>query len=443
MVGWSILNNLISVMLIYFYLPPKNSGLAPMIPDITYLGIFSVLALIAAGGRLFDAIIDPMIAWTSDRSKSRRGRRIPFMRVGWIPAFVFCIIVFHPLFRHECRENITWLIFSLSLFYIFLTIYFIPYNALMPELAPGGRDKVRISTWLSLAYMLGLIIAAQTPLLADLLKEKLEMHERINSFQVSIGVLCTIAGVFLMIPSYRIDEKACCYGEPARIPFLKSLGQTLRNYNFRLFLFADFSYFMAIAIISSGMLYYLRVLLNLKEAMGSSVFGIMIFVSLLFYPLVLHISKYIQKKILISSGLIALGCIFLAIYFLGRMPFRPEIQIYLFALLAALPVAMLGIIPYAIIAEIAQLDSLRTGLGKEGMYFAVRNFFYKLGMTAGIMCFTILTIWGKDPGDDLGIRLNGIFGFVLCVTAGLVFLTFKEKKIVAEINKRIKAKKGT
>ena len=308
----------------------------------------------------------------------------------------------------------------------------------MPELAPGGRDKVRLSTWMSLAYVLGLIFAAQTPLLADLIRKKIEMNERIYSFQVSIGILCAMAGIFLMIPSFRINERACCQGEPARIPFFTSLKQTLGNYNFRLFLFADFSYFMAVAIISSGMLYYLRVLLDLKEAMGSTVFGLMIIVSLLFYPLVLHVSKFVQKKILISTGLISLGCIFLGICFLGKLPFRPEAQIYLFALLASVPVAILGIIPYAIIAEIAQLDSLRTGLRKEGMYFAVRNFFYKLGMTAGIMCFTILTLWGKDPGDDLGIRLNGIFGFVLCVVGGLVFLTFKEKKIIAEINERMK-----
>ena len=164
MVGWSILNNIISVMLIYFYLPPINSGLEPLIPNIILLGIFSVLALIAAGGRLFDAIIDPFIAWLSDRSDSRLGRRIPFMRRSWIPAFVLCIIVFSPINRHESGENIAWLVCSLSLFYIFLAVYFIPYNALMPELAPGGHDKIRLSTWLSLAYMTGLIISSQTPL---------------------------------------------------------------------------------------------------------------------------------------------------------------------------------------------------------------------------------------------------------------------------------------
>ncbi len=436
MAGWSILINLVSVMLIYIYLPPQNTGLKILIPAVVYLGIFSALALIAAGGRLFDAVTDPLIAWMSDRSRHRRGRRVPFMRIGWLPATLFCIAVFFPPSLSESNMNILWLLVTLTMFYLFLTIYFIPYNALMPELAPSERDKIRLSTWLSLAYVIGLIIAAQAPLLASWMENLLELEHRIRSFQIAIALLAVLAGILLHFPVISINEKMCCPGPPARIHFFKSLAQTLSNYNFRLFLFADFSYFLAISIIASGMLYYLRVLLGLKEAMGSTVFGVMILVSLLFYPLILNISKVILKKYLISFALVFLGVIFLAIFFLGKLPMPPKFQIYLFALLASLPVAILGIIPYAIIAEIAQLDGLKTGLRKEGMYFAVRNFFYKLGMTAGIMIFTVMTLWGKDPGDDLGIRLNGLVGFVFCVLAGLTFLLFREKSIQAEIRKR-------
>jgi GPH family glycoside/pentoside/hexuronide:cation symporter len=433
MAGWSILINIVSVMLIYIYLPPNNAGLSTLIPPVIYAGIFSILALIAAGGRLFDAVTDPLIAWLSDRSKNKKGRRVPFMRVGWVPAVVFCVAVFLPLRLYESPYNIASLLVTLTLFYLSLTIYFIPYNALMPELAPSGREKVMLSTWLSLAYVIGMIIAAQTPLLASWMEHLFHLEERIHSFQLSIGILALIAAVFLYLPVASINEAACCPGKPAQVSFRESLGQTLRNYDFRLFLFADFSYFLAVAIIASGMLYYLRVLLDLEEAMGSKVLGLMIVVSLLFYPLVLHVSKFVQKKVLVSSALVFMGIVFLVIFFLGRMPLPPKTQIYLFALLASLPVAILGILPYAIIAELAQLDSLKTGLRKEGMYFAVRNFFYKLGMTAGIMLFTVLTIWGKDPGNDLGIRLNGLVGFVFCVIAGLTFLLFREKKIQREI----------
>ncbi len=429
-------------MLIYIYLPPNNAGLNTLIPSVIYLGFFSILALIVAGGRLFDAISDPLIAWLSDRSENEKGRRVPFMRIGWIPAVVFCMAVFLPLRLTESHQNVAWLIVTLTLFYLFLTIYFIPYNALMPELAPSGREKVTLSTWLSLAYVIGMVIAAQTPLMASRLEDLLPFSERLRSFQAAIGIICVVAAVLLALPVFSINEKSCCPGKPAKVSFWKSLGQTLGNYNFRLFLFADFSYFLAVAIIASGMLYYLKVLLDLEESMGSKVLGLMIIVSLVFYPLVLHLSKFIQKKILVSSALIFLGVVFLAIFFLGKLPLPPKSQIYLFALLASLPVAILGILPYAIIAEVAQLDSLKTGLSKEGMYFAVRNFFYKLGMTVGIMLFTILTVWGKDPGDDLGIRLNGFVGSAFCVLAGLTFLLFKEKKIQCEIKELMEKAPG-
>ncbi len=428
-------------MLIYFYLPPKNSGLESLIPPVVYLGIFSILALIAAGGRLFDAVTDPLIAWLSDRSTSRKGRRIPFMRLGWIPAFVGCIAVFLPVQFIESKLNIITLIISLTIFYLAITVYFIPYNALMPELARTSREKMTLSTWLSLAYVTGLIIAAQTPLIAQWVENFFGFARRIHSFQISIGFLSIIAGIFLVIPIISINEKDYTQSQPAQVSFFSSLGRTLKNYNFRLFLFADFSYFMAISIIASGMLYYLKVLLGLEEAMGSTVFGVMILVSLLFYPLVLYITKFVRKKFLISFGLIFMGLIFLSVYFLGKLPMPPKAQIYLFALLGSIPVAILGIMPYAVIAEIAQLDGLITGVQREGMYFAVRNFFYKIGMTVGIMCFTILTLWGKDPGDDLGIRLNGIVGFLMCTIAGLTFLLFREKDIVHKIHRLSKKTK--
>jgi hypothetical protein len=44
-----------------------------------------------------------------------------------------------------------------------------------------------------------------------------------------------------------------------------------------------------------------------------------------------------------------------------------------------------------------------------------------------------MTLWGKDPGNDLGIRLNGLVGFLSCTMAGITFLLFREKAIQTEI----------
>ena len=65
--GWSILVNLIGLMLVYFYLPPETAGLPFFITQVVFLGVLNVLTIVAASGRLVDAITDPLIASYSDR----------------------------------------------------------------------------------------------------------------------------------------------------------------------------------------------------------------------------------------------------------------------------------------------------------------------------------------------------------------------------------------
>ena len=135
MMGWSILVNLISVILVYLYLPPATSGLPKLITQVVVFGAFNAIAIITASGRLIDAIYDPFIAQFSDKSKHPKGRRIPLMKLAIIPSFVFCFLVFYPLQNHESTLNIVWLVLMLIGFYVSSTTYIIPYNAFLDTLS--------------------------------------------------------------------------------------------------------------------------------------------------------------------------------------------------------------------------------------------------------------------------------------------------------------------
>ena len=103
-----------------------------------------------------------------------------------------------------------------------------------------------------------------------------------------------------------------------------------------------------------------------------------------------------------------------------------ELQIYLLIVFAAIPLASLNILPNALLAEIIEKDSSETGENKEAIYFAVRYFFVKIAQTFGIALFAMLLIYGKDVGNDWGIRLNGLVGFTLCFLAAISFTRFSE-----------------
>ncbi len=426
MMGWSIMINLISVILVYLYLPPESSGLPKLITQVVIFGFFNVIAIITASGRLVDAVIDPFIAQFSDRSKNPKGRRIPMMKWAILPAFVFCCLVFYPLKQVESSSNIVWLVIMLVGFYVSSTTYIIPYNALLPELAPSSEDKVRLSTFQSIGYVVGIGISSNAFNLTDTLQASFEITSRITALQWSVFSMALLAAVFMLVTVIGIDEKKYSVSVPSAVPLKSALLQTLRNKNFLLFIVADFSYFIGVTIITSGLMYFVTVLLKLPESIGNKLMITMVSVSFVFYPVINFLTRKIGKKSIVVVSLLLLSLVFLGVYFLGKISMNPLQQIYGLIAFAAIPLASLNILPNAILAEIIEKDSKDTHENKEAIYFAVRYFFVKMAQTFGIALFAMLLIYGKDVGNDLGIRLNGLAGFILCGLAAIIFTRFKE-----------------
>ncbi|WP_461449913.1 MFS transporter [Mucilaginibacter sp.] len=430
MVGWSVMTNIIIVMLPYFYLPPSNAGLTPLIPQLMVFGVLNILSIIAASGRLIDAVFDPFIASLSDKSKNPRGRRIPFMKWAIFPAALFCFLTFCPVDKAETSRNAIWLTCTLILFFMSFTTYIIPYNALLPEVTETASEKVKLSSFQQVGFVIGMIISGFVNNYADLVQKFLHVVNRDSALQYTIGGLCFIAAIFMLIPVLAIDEKKYSSSKPSHLPLLPAIRKTFSNRNFKYYLISDFTYYMALSIISSGLLYFVTVLLGLSESVGGPLLGVMVLVSLMFYPLINYLSKKIGKKPMVIFSFGLLSIVFVTIYFLGKIPIKPIAQIYFMLLLASFPLAALGILPNAILAEIAQDDAIKTKENREGMFYAVKYLFVKLGQTLGIALFAFLTVYGKDPGNDYGLRLNGICGFVLCLLAMIFFSRFKEKKVI-------------
>jgi GPH family glycoside/pentoside/hexuronide:cation symporter len=428
MMGWSIMTNIIIAMLPYFYLPPTHSGLTPLVPQLLVFGVFNILSLIAASGRLFDAFYDPFIAALSDGSTHPDGRRIPVMRYAIIPAVIFCGLIFHPLVKSESTTNAWWLTFMLIGFFMSVTTYIIPYNALLAEMAHTAERKVKLSTFQQVGFVSGMVLSALTNNFADLIQHIFTIHERVAALQYAIYGLSIFSGIAMLLPVVFIREKEFSEGKPTHIALIPAIKNTFRNVNFKYYLISDFSYYTALSIISSGLLFFVTVLLKLPESDGGKFMGVMVVLSLAFYPLINYGAKQFGRKPLVLAAFAVLSLIFVTIYFLGQLPFSPALQMYILVICAAFPLASLGILPNAILADIAQKDTEETGENHEGMFFAVKYLFVKLGQTLGIAVFAMLTIYGKDPGNDSGLRLNGVVGFVLCLLALVFFSRFKENK---------------
>jgi GPH family glycoside/pentoside/hexuronide:cation symporter len=428
MVGWSVMINLIGVMLVYFYLPPEGKGLNMLISQATILGVFNLMAIITASGRLIDAFYDPFIGRRSDMTHSKRGRRMPYLLYSIIPSAVFCVLVFFPPQQTATHSNALWLIVMLSLFFVATTTYIIPYNALLPELAATNEEKIRLSSFQQVGFVGGIVISSFTNNIADVFQSQANITTRAVAVEYSVIILAIIGGILMAVPVLFINEKKYCRAQPSSTPLKQALRQSLTNKNFIYFLVANLSYFMALNLITNGLLYDVTVLAGMKEAWGAKFISFMVVLSLFFYPVVNIMAKRTGEKKLMIVSFFILAFSFVGIASLGRLPIEPKTQLFILLAIAAFPAAALGILPNAILANIAAKDLEQTGDSKEGTYFAVNYFAAKLGQTFGIALFAMLTIYGKDQGHDLGLRLSGICGCVLCLLAGWTFRGFKETK---------------
>ncbi|MCB1192653.1 MAG: MFS transporter [Leptospiraceae bacterium] len=434
--GWSILINIIGTWLVYFYLPPKEAGLPILIMDTAIFVIFNVIGLVSAVGRLWDAVTDPYIANKSDMANTRWGRRVPFLAVGALPAAFFCALVFMPPDSSVSTLNLAWMIGALLLFYLFLTIYVTPYFALIPELGHNPTERLNISTYISVTYFLGIAIAAQAPNIWNTLMDEQTLGlSKVAAIQWTLGILCFFALICMYFPVFAINEKKYCESIPSTIPFKESLILTFKNKSFLVFALSDFAYFLSLTILQSGLIYYVTILLSKEDKLSGTLFVVMGVFSFILYPIVNLLAKKVGKKPMVILGLFVFLSVFVFVFFLGFswMPIPPIVQAYLIVIVAAIPMAILGILPNAILADIAELDGIKTGSKREGLFYAGRTFMQKAGQTIGILIFSSLLLLGRDAADPMGIRLTGPAAAIFCFLAILFFSKYDEKNTLKEI----------
>ena len=442
--GWSILGGIINTWLVTFYLPTtdavQNDGAKFYIPTgLVVLGILTVLGLITFICRIFDAVTDPWIASLSDRSKNPKGRRIPFMRRAAIPFAVITVVVFCAPVEEISTINIIWILVFLILFYLFMTMYCTPYNALISEFGKTQKDRMYISTAISLTYFFGTLIAYLPFIFAGVLRGMNISYSW--SYRILFIILAAIALVCMLIPTFKLNEKDFVDAVPSNSNAIKSLGATFRNKNFLKFAGSDIAYWIGLTLFQTGLPFFVKVSMNLDEFYTTVFLGAMTVLSACFYPFVSKLVKKFGKKKLVIIGFLGLALAYVVTALIGVLPLPGVAFGVIIVIIAAFPMALLGIIPQSIVADVAEEDAIKTGEKREGMFFAARTFAMKLGQSIAMLAFTSLAILGTTQdlrSNDLtaspvGLRIVAIVAVIFCCLGALILAFYDEKGVSATI----------
>lgn len=408
------------VWLVYFYAPPEDA-------DISKLVAPGVVAGILLAARVIGAFDDVLIGFWSDRTRSRWGRRVPFILAGAPFWALFAFLLFTPPADSGAAVTAIYLFFVLELLNIFSSLTGGPYEALLPELATTNQDRMQIVSFRvyfgAAGGAVGLALAA---LLVDLV-----------GIQTMALVMAIFAVAFRYVGLAGVWRRASQPVPPARISFRDALRATFSNASFLIFLPSFVLFQIAFEMVRAVLPFYAEEILG-KENKGTWVAiltAVAIVTMVLSIPFFVRLAGRASKAQAFAGAMLAAACVFPLLAVVGSLPVIPaEAQALTLMVLVGVPLAGVFLFPANINADIIDDELLRTGLRREATYYGAQNFVEQTATAIALPAVLLLLLLGRTAEDPLGIRLIGpVAGFFVL----LGYLTFRRYPLPDEVPGRL------
>ncbi len=336
-------------------------------------------------GRLWDAVNDPLVGSLSDRLSSRWGRRRPFLLVGSIPfALSFLLMFVVPPFESDGALVIYYSIVFL-LYDTLYTIVNVPYLALVPELAEGYDERSSLTGWrTAFSFLAQLVTAGAFKLLAE---HVFAPWFGGGSEAIRMGYLLA-AGLWSLSMALPFILLALTIREPEHQPVtspikpVHNFREVFRNRPFRLAALIYLLCFTTGDILLVVFVRYLIDYVRVRPGFDNIVLAVVLGTSLLSIPFVLALMRRTDKR---TAYLISIGFMVAVLSVGAFLPPGMQNPLLIGAVLAGMGFAAMSIIPWAIVADVIDVDELQTGERREGLYTGYLVFLRKFA--TGVLVF--------------------------------------------------------
>jgi glycoside/pentoside/hexuronide:cation symporter, GPH family len=363
---------------------------------------------------IYNAFNNPLLGYLSDRTKSRWGRRIPYILFGSLPYVLVYALLFWSPYNGKINPYALLVYFGI-LIVIWEGLYTAVatgYYSLLPEMFPDYEERTDVAAKMNIFQIIGLLIGVALPPL---------MAEYIGWGWMAV-ILAVISGIAIYagVPAMFEVKKEDTYfplGEAFKATFVNrsyimvSMSQTMR--------------FFGTGVLQMGMLFYVKYCLHADPGQASLIFGVaFILAAALLYPWKYWVANKLDSRrtLMIANAIMIVGMIPL---FFGNS--------LIVALIAAAIIGVglsgLVLIGDVIVAEVVDEDEVKTGVQRAGMYFGMTGLLITLGgLLVSAVFGIIVPLFGYDtmleiqPATvDLGFRIfltiPAIIGFALAIVA--------------------------
>lgn len=362
----------------------------------------ALVGLLSALPRLFDAFIDPVMGYISDNTRSRWGRRRPYIFVGAILSGIFLALLWQ-LPRGESESFYFWYFLAGSvIFYAGYTIYAAPWVALGYELTPDYHERTRLMGVQNFVGQLAYVVAPWFLLIMQSRTFFDDMVDGAAGLSILLGAVVVIIGVmpaiflrerFLATPAAEVaahemqPESALSAITRVSVDFFSGFASTLKSRPFFKLCVATFLVFNGFMLVSSFQFYVIIYYVFAGDkVLGAEYAGYVGTLGAISTFVVIFIVTWLGTKVgkrqalLLSIGMSMVG------YALKWVCYDPEMPwlMLLPAPFLAFGLGSLFTLMPSMISDVVDLDEITTYQRREGMYGAVFWWVVKLGMAAAL-----------------------------------------------------------
>jgi GPH family glycoside/pentoside/hexuronide:cation symporter len=365
--GISLLTASIQFFLLFFY--TDIAGIDP--------GLAGTALLV--GKLTWDALNDPIFGYLSDRTRSRWGRRKPYMLIGAIPFGLTIWLLFSIPAGLVGVKAFLAVLGSFLLADTFQTMVSVPYYALSAELTYDYDERTSLISIRMIFTVVGYILgAALTTAVAGFF---MNLGWTKNAAYSGMGaVFGAVAVITLLITTFGVKEIPNPDLKPAEMPALKQIKFVFKNRPFVQYMIMSTIISISFTLLTSLLPYFLTYQLKMTSEISYVMFVMLATIGI-FLLMWQKISKKMSKGPAYALGLAIASAAILVAFFL---PAHPTWIIYMVAFIAGLGFSAQYVFPWSMIPDVIEVDQAVTGERHEGIYFGVNAFLGKLTGALGI-----------------------------------------------------------
>ncbi len=338
-------------------------------------------------GKLWDAVTDPMMGFISDRTRTRWGRRRPYLLFGSVPLFLSMWFFFTNPHIASPLWSAVWAAFALCFLNTAYTVVNIPYSALTPEMTQDYHERSSLNGYRFGFAVLGTILGAGAVLpIIGLFKT------RDAGFSAVGAVLGIVMAVTALVTFFSVREPDHSKTPRPTEGFFETYMAVFKNRPYINILVTYALNLTALNFVQGILVYYFKYLYN-NEGATTIAMVMLLVVAMLCIPVSVLVSKRIGKKRTYQISFLILATACMGIFLLGHvlgMNFFLAMMVY-----AGIGIGFGYVAPWAMVPDTIEYDAVRTGKRKEGAFYGMWTFTSKVGASLSIFMTGAILGWAK------------------------------------------------